>query len=422
MQTKVKLAMIELISGICGWVWIILSLATIYFLVMALFFEGEWQSFFWAFGVGGISKWLARAFEETKQRIAYEAHLVSEGYTPELAREKWYMEYTTTSKGPQIVKRTRIMEELSDNYILFWATFYIILAVIFSVLSIAQTMWFFAPKYELLEGYVLFKSMDSLIMLFIFNCFTGFLVPPLIISARDFLKKVVRNKKYQKKLLAYYKSSQKEEKLQEKLLTHFFNVINILYKRGYQGLQLYSFKDATGMTTVFLLTNKQNLDHSSHYHQKDKNKAIMIVYRGHRFVEINDQYDYEDSEGNVDDSLLFSFDMNISPSDLADKIESKYSEVLSGTCMIDDEYNQWFSELYEFVKQGYWPIFSWDSGYGEHVYKDKVTLWGKNNIMVMREPFKDYFTPEVVEEITVKDKVEGLMQNFEIDNYIKKYN
>ena len=45
MQLKYKLALLELIGGIFGWVWILALLAALYFLVMALF----------AGGVGGDS-------------------------------------------------------------------------------------------------------------------------------------------------------------------------------------------------------------------------------------------------------------------------------------------------------------------------------------------------------------------------------
>jgi hypothetical protein len=71
MNTKYKLAMLELIGGIFGWAWIISSLACIYFFISALFFEGLWTSFFWAFGAGSAAKWLARGFNKNKEIVAY---------------------------------------------------------------------------------------------------------------------------------------------------------------------------------------------------------------------------------------------------------------------------------------------------------------------------------------------------------------
>lgn len=69
---KTKLVILELISGLFGWAWIIASFAAVYFLVMAIGFEGKWSSFFWAVGAGIIAKWLARGFVENTMRIAEE--------------------------------------------------------------------------------------------------------------------------------------------------------------------------------------------------------------------------------------------------------------------------------------------------------------------------------------------------------------
>ena len=69
MNTKTKLVMLELIGGIFGWIWLISSLAGIYFFISALFFEGLWTSFFWAFGASAVAKWLARGFEANKKEL-----------------------------------------------------------------------------------------------------------------------------------------------------------------------------------------------------------------------------------------------------------------------------------------------------------------------------------------------------------------
>ena len=82
MQVRAKLAVLELISGLFGWGWIIASIAALYFLVMAIGFEGEWSSFFWAVGAGVIAKWLARGFEENKRRIGVE-NQTDAGMSPE---------------------------------------------------------------------------------------------------------------------------------------------------------------------------------------------------------------------------------------------------------------------------------------------------------------------------------------------------
>ena len=73
METKSKLAILELIAGLLGWVWIGASIAALYFLAMAVLSDGTWSQFFWALGAGVIAKWLARGFEDNKKRVAYEA-------------------------------------------------------------------------------------------------------------------------------------------------------------------------------------------------------------------------------------------------------------------------------------------------------------------------------------------------------------
>mgnify|MGYP006092203993 CR=1 FL=1 len=83
MNTKSKLVILELIGGIFGWIWIISSLAGIYFFISALFFEGLWTSFFWAFGTGGVAKLLARGFEANKKRVASEAAEISNRKSPD---------------------------------------------------------------------------------------------------------------------------------------------------------------------------------------------------------------------------------------------------------------------------------------------------------------------------------------------------
>lgn len=100
MQTRSKLALLELIGGLFGWIWIIASVASIYFLVAALAFNGRWSSLFWAFGTGVVAKWLARGFNDHQRRVAHEAELVSRGLSPKQARKAWLMAYTQGAPAP----------------------------------------------------------------------------------------------------------------------------------------------------------------------------------------------------------------------------------------------------------------------------------------------------------------------------------
>jgi hypothetical protein len=79
MQLNYKLALLELIGGLFGWVWILASLAALYFLAMALFAGGSWWRFLAAMGTAAIGKWLLSGFEENKRRVAFEAALVAGG-------------------------------------------------------------------------------------------------------------------------------------------------------------------------------------------------------------------------------------------------------------------------------------------------------------------------------------------------------
>jgi hypothetical protein len=94
MQTKTKLVLLELTSGIFGWAWIIASLAAIYLLIKAIFFDGLWSNFFWAVGIGAVGKWLCRGFQDSQARVAFEQKLIAEGHTPEQARAEWVRRYS----------------------------------------------------------------------------------------------------------------------------------------------------------------------------------------------------------------------------------------------------------------------------------------------------------------------------------------
>lgn len=100
MQKRSKLAFLQLIGGLFGWIWIIASIASIYFLVAALAFSARWSSLFWAFGIAVVAKWLARGFNDHQKRVAYEADLVSSGFSPKQAREAWLTAYTQGAPAP----------------------------------------------------------------------------------------------------------------------------------------------------------------------------------------------------------------------------------------------------------------------------------------------------------------------------------
>lgn len=93
METKAKLVLLELISAIFGWIWILASIATLYFLALAIFSDSPWSRFFWAFGVGTIAKGLAIGILGNRQQIAFEADLIANGYGRHEARNQWLSRY-----------------------------------------------------------------------------------------------------------------------------------------------------------------------------------------------------------------------------------------------------------------------------------------------------------------------------------------
>ena len=81
-KVKYRLAILKLIVELLSCMWIIAGIASTYYLVMAIGFNGEWTSFFWALGVGVVCKWLARGFDENQRRIQLETE-TSNNMSPE---------------------------------------------------------------------------------------------------------------------------------------------------------------------------------------------------------------------------------------------------------------------------------------------------------------------------------------------------
>lgn len=64
-----SLALLELVSGLFGWVWIAASLAGLYFFFTALFGSGRWSSFFWSLVVAAVAKFLMVGFDRMKKEL-----------------------------------------------------------------------------------------------------------------------------------------------------------------------------------------------------------------------------------------------------------------------------------------------------------------------------------------------------------------
>ena len=96
MELRTKLVCLELVGGIFGWVWILASVAALYFMVAAIFFNSPWSRLFWAFGIGVVAKWFAKSFRDNQLRVAFVAELMEKGLSREVARKEWFERYART--------------------------------------------------------------------------------------------------------------------------------------------------------------------------------------------------------------------------------------------------------------------------------------------------------------------------------------
>jgi len=58
----------EMMSGGFGWVWILSILASIWFVISALFMDGSWWEFGYSFLVGALCKGWTRSFVDEKRK------------------------------------------------------------------------------------------------------------------------------------------------------------------------------------------------------------------------------------------------------------------------------------------------------------------------------------------------------------------
>jgi hypothetical protein len=96
MRTGSKLALLDLVGGSLGLLWLVASMAAVYFLLAAIAFHQPWTGFVWSIGTGALANWLARGFLENHARISFEAELVATGYSPEEAGREWMKRYLRT--------------------------------------------------------------------------------------------------------------------------------------------------------------------------------------------------------------------------------------------------------------------------------------------------------------------------------------
>lgn len=94
MKTQTKLIVLELVSGLFGWIWIIASVGFVAAIVGVMFFDWSWWNVLYAFLIGGVAKWLAKGFIDNKNRVIFERELISKGLSPADAANEWIRQYT----------------------------------------------------------------------------------------------------------------------------------------------------------------------------------------------------------------------------------------------------------------------------------------------------------------------------------------
>jgi hypothetical protein len=91
-QLLVSAMLWELLGGVFGWTWIVLALASFWLFVRALFFGGNWGSFFIALVASGASKRLYSYSDIASQAAAFKKPLIEKGLAKEQARKAWIAE------------------------------------------------------------------------------------------------------------------------------------------------------------------------------------------------------------------------------------------------------------------------------------------------------------------------------------------
>lgn len=89
MKTRTPLALLESNIGIYGWIWIIASLASLYFLAIAIFADGAWSSFIWTLGIGILAQRFTKGFQDNQRRLIFEARLGGARHTQEQGGDEW---------------------------------------------------------------------------------------------------------------------------------------------------------------------------------------------------------------------------------------------------------------------------------------------------------------------------------------------
>ena len=88
-----KTSILELLSGIFGWIYWVSLFLNFYFLATAIFFDGAWWLLLYGMLLSGASYFLNRWFNIQKVRLYYVDELIKRGTPSEAAKGIWRLAY-----------------------------------------------------------------------------------------------------------------------------------------------------------------------------------------------------------------------------------------------------------------------------------------------------------------------------------------
>ena len=97
MTPRIQGTILELLSGLFGWLWIGAAIAAVIFAGLALFGDWSWWNVLYALIVSAVAKWLTRGFLDNRKRVAFEAEMMAKGMSPQEAAQEWMEAYTGQS-------------------------------------------------------------------------------------------------------------------------------------------------------------------------------------------------------------------------------------------------------------------------------------------------------------------------------------
>jgi len=111
MKTTTKLVILGLLGGIFSWLWVVASVAAIYFLYEVLAHDAPWSFLLWSVVAGLVAKQSATSIYDAKRRLDYVDQLMDRGYVQVDAEAAWH----TAENGGMSLLMNLHQVELADE-------------------------------------------------------------------------------------------------------------------------------------------------------------------------------------------------------------------------------------------------------------------------------------------------------------------